>query len=153
VKRIKDLKTRQGGVYSITHDASVEDAARKFVETDVSSFVVYDGETLVGIFTKNDLVRCCAQYPDGIRNRKVAQFMKRDPYTATIHDDLDDVITEMIAKGFRHVPILEDGRAVGIVTPIDILEHQKGLLRGEHEELIRYVRGGQDVIGLRSPRA
>jgi signal-transduction protein with cAMP-binding, CBS, and nucleotidyltransferase domain len=47
----------------------------------------------------------------------------------------------MVAKGFRHVPILEHGRVIGMVTPIDILEHQKGLLRGEHEDLVRYIRG------------
>jgi CBS domain-containing protein len=141
VKRIKDLKTRQGGVQSISQDASVEEAVRRFLETDVGSFVVYDGEKLVGIFTKNDLVRCCGSHPEGVREAKVAQYMKRNPYTASVHQNLDDVIEEMIAKGFRHVPILEDGRAVGMVTPIDILEHQKGLLQGEHEELVRYIRG------------
>ncbi len=141
MKRIKDLRTRRGGVQGISQDDSVEEAVRRFLDADVSSLVVYDGEKLVGIFTKNDLVRCCAQHPDGTRGLKIAQYMKRNPYTASTHDNLDDVIEVMIAKGFRHVPILEDGRAVGMVTPIDILEHQKGLLRGEHEELIRYIRG------------
>jgi CBS domain-containing protein len=141
VKRIKDLRTRRGGVQSIHQDASVEEAVRMLLETDVGSLVVYEGEKLVGIFTKNDLVRCCAGHSDGLRKVKVEQYMKRDPYTASIEHNLDDVIEVMIAKGFRHVPILEHGRAVGMVTPIDILEHQKDLLRGEHEELIRYIRG------------
>ncbi len=141
MKRITDLKTRRGGVQGVSQDASVEEAVRKFLDTDVSSLVVYDGEKLVGIFTKNDLVRCCARHPDGIRKVKVAQYMKRNPYTASAQQNLDDVIEVMVAKGFRHVPILEHGRAVGMVTPIDILEHQKGLLRGEHEELVRYIRG------------
>jgi CBS domain-containing protein len=141
VKRITDLKTRRGGVQSVSQDASVEEAVRKFLDRDVSSLVVYDDEKLVGIFTKNDLARCCAQHPDGIRKVKVAQYMKRNPYTASTEQNLDDVIEVMVAKGFRHVPILEHGRAVGMVTPIDILEHQKGLLRGEHEELVRYIRG------------
>ena len=141
MKRITDLKTRRGGVQGVSQDASVEEAVRKFFDTDVSSLVVYDGEKLVGIFTKNDLVRCCAQHPDGIRKVKVAQYMKRNPYTASIQQNLDDVIEVMVAKGFRHVPILEHGRAVGMVTPIDILEYQKGLLDREQEEFIRYIRG------------
>lgn len=142
MKRIKDLKTRRGGVQSISQGDSVEKAVHKFLDANVSSLVVYDGDKLVGIFTKNDLVRCCAQHPDGIRDLKVAQYMKRDPYTASIDDNLDEVIEMAVSKHFRHVPILENGRAVGMVTPIDILEHQKGLLRGEHEDLIRYIRGG-----------
>lgn len=141
MKRITDLKTRRGGVQGVSQDASVEEAVRKFLDTDVSSLVVYDGEKLVGIFTKSDLVRCCARHPDGIRKVKVAQYMRRNPYTASVQENLDDVIEVMVTKGFRHVPILEDGRAVGIVTPIDILEHQLGLLRGEHEELVRYIKG------------
>ena len=140
MKRIKDLRTRRGGVQGISPDAFVEEAVRKFLDMDISALVVDDGKKLVGIFTKNDLVRCCAQHPDGIRKVKVAQYMKRNPYTASADQNLDDVIEVMLAKGFRHVPILEHGRAVGMVTPIDILEHQKGLLRGEHEELIRYIR-------------
>jgi len=141
VKRIKDLRTRRGGVQGISPDAFVEEAVRKFLDMDISALVVDDGKKLVGIFTKNDLVRCCAQHPDGIRTVKVAQYMKQNPYTASAHANLDEVIEVMIAKGFRHVPILVEGRAVGMVTPIDILEHQKGLLRGEHEELARYIRG------------
>ena len=141
MKRITDLKTRRGGVQSISQDASVEEAVRKFVATEVGSLVVYDGEKLVGIFTKNDLVRCCAQHPEGIRKVKVAQYMRRNPYTASVQQNLDDVIEVMVAKGFRHVPILEHGRAVGMVTPLDILEHQMGLLRGEHQELVRYIQG------------
>jgi CBS domain-containing protein len=141
VKRIKDLTTRRGGVQSVAHDASVEEAARKFIDADVGSLVVYDGEKLVGIFTKNDLVRCVARHPDGIGDQKVSSHMKRNPYTASIHDDLDAVITKMIEGDFRHVPVLDGDRAVGMVTPIDILEHQKGLLAGQHEELVRYIRG------------
>ena len=141
MKRITDLKTRRGGVQSVSQDSSVEEAVRKFIDTDVGSVVVYDGEKLVGIFTKNDLVRCCAQHPEGIRKVKVAQYMRRNPYTASVQQNLDDVIEVMVAKGFRHVPILEHGRAVGMVTPLDILEHQMGLLRGEHLELVRYIQG------------
>lgn len=107
----------------------------------MSALVVYKGDKLVGIFTKNDLVRCCQQQPDGIRNLTIAPYMGRNLYSAGIHDNLDDVIEVMIARGIRHVPITEGGRAVGMVTPIDILEHQKGLLKGEHEELIRYIQG------------
>lgn len=141
MKRIKDLKTRRGGVHGIPQDAAVEEAVHRFLETDVSSLVVYEGDKLVGIFTKNDLVRCCARHPDGIRKVKVEQYMKRNPFTADIRDNLDDVIGAMIKRGFRHVPVLEQGRAVGMVTPIDILEHQKGLLGGEKDELVRYIRG------------
>jgi len=141
VKRIKDLKTRCGGVHGISRGASVLESAHKFIEADVSALVVYDGEKFVGIFTKNDLVRCCGTHQEGIRGIKVEQFMKRNPYTADIHANLDDVIKVMIEKGFRHVPVLEEGRPVGMVTPIDILAYQKELLSGDRDQLMRYIHG------------
>jgi signal-transduction protein with cAMP-binding, CBS, and nucleotidyltransferase domain len=47
----------------------------------------------------------------------------------------------MVKRGFRHVPVLEGGRAVGMVTSEDILTHQNEILQVEREELVRYVQG------------
>jgi CBS domain-containing protein len=141
VERIKDLKSRRIGTVGISKDASVPDAARQFLEHDVSALIVYDGESLAGIFTKNDLVRCCARHPDRIADLEVADHMKRDLYTVQIDADLDEVIEKMVEGDFRHVPVLDGQRVVGMVTPIDILVYQKGALAGEREELIRYVQG------------
>ena len=57
VKRIKDLRTRGLGTVGIQQESSVEDAVREFLATDLGALVVYDGKKLVGIFTRNDLVR------------------------------------------------------------------------------------------------
>ncbi len=142
MKRIKDLKTRAVGTHGISRDASVADAVREFIAKDISALIVYDGERLAGIFTKNDLMRCCARHPgEDIRELKVADFMKKDVFTASIHSNLEEVIDVMVKKGFRHVPVLDGDRVVGMVTPIDILVHQKGHLAGEHEELVRYIQG------------
>jgi CBS domain-containing protein len=141
VKRIKDLRTRAVGTHGIQRDATVSEAVREFLDKGISALVVYDGERLAGIFTKNDLVRCCAKCPDGIRDVKVEDFMKKDVFTASIHSDLNEVIEVMVEKGFRHVPILDGDRVVGMVTPIDILVYQKGHLSGERKELIRYIQG------------
>jgi CBS domain-containing protein len=141
VKRIKGLKSRTIGTLGISRDASIADAVRELVKHDVSALVVYDGERLAGIFTKNDLVRCCAQHPDGIGGLGVTDYMKRDIYTAQVDSNLDEVIEHMVEGGFRHVPVLDGDRVVGMVTPIDVLVHQKGSLKGEREELVRYIQG------------
>jgi CBS domain-containing protein len=141
VKRIKDLRSRAIGTLGIARDASIVDAVRELVKHDVSALVVYDGERLAGIFTKNDLVRCCAHHPDGIGGLRVADYMKRDLYTAQVDSNLDEVVERMVEGGFRHVPVLDGDRVVGMVTPIDVLVHQKGALVGEREELVRYIQG------------
>ena len=141
MKRIKDLKTRGVGTHGIQREASVADAVREFLEKDVSALVVYDGEKMVGIFTKNDLVRCCSCDPDGIRGLKVRDHMKTGVFTTTVDADLDDVMKVMTDKGFRHVPVLEGNRVVGMVTSIDILVHQRTHFGEQTDELLRYIQG------------
>jgi CBS domain-containing protein len=141
VKRIKDLRTRGLGTHGIQQESSVEDAVREFLARDLSALVVYDGKRLVGIFTKNDLVRCVGDHPDGIRGIKVGDYMKTNLFTATVDANLDEVMEVMVEKGFRHVPVLEGDEVVGMVTSSDILIHQKSHLGGERDELVRYIQG------------
>ena len=141
MKRIKDLKTRGVGTHGIQREASVEDAVREFFEKEVSALVVYDGEEMVGIFTKNDLVRCCSCHPDGTRGLKVGDHMETRVFTTTVDSDLDEVMKVMMDKGFRHVPVLEGNRVVGMVTSVDILVYQRTHLGAERDELLRYIQG------------
>ena len=135
------LRKRNIDIHGIQQTASVEDAVTSFIDKKISALVVYEGEQLAGIFTKNDLVRCCARFPDGIRELPVSEVMKTNLYTTTPDADLDDVMAVMVKRGFRHVPVLEGGRAVGMVTSEDILTHQNEILQVEREELVRYVQG------------
>ena len=141
MKRIKDLKTRAIGTYGIAHTASIVDAARELVDKNIGALIVYDGDKMVGLFTKNDLVRTCAEHPDGLATLTVGARMKTDIYTSTMDANLDDVVAVMIEKGFRHVPVLEADQVVGMITSIDILLYQRDLLSQENVNLMRYIRG------------
>ena len=141
MKRIRGLRSRPIGTVSIEHDASIAEAVLTFREHDVSGLVVYEGGALAGIFTKNDLVRCCCDHPNGHQGCTVADYMTRDIFTAPADADLETVAERMIDGDFRHVPVTENGRVVGMVTPIDILIHQKSALATEREDLVRYIRG------------
>ena len=135
------LKSRSVAVQRVPQTASVADAVASFIDNEISALVVRDGEKLTGIFTKNDLVRCCAAHPDGVLDLRISEVMKAGPHTTTPDEDLDDVMETMVKRGFRHVPVLEAGRAIGMVTAQDILIHQNELLQVEREELVRYVQG------------
>ena len=135
------LRSRNVVIHGIEQTASVGDAVASFIEKKISALVVYEGEQLAGIFTKNDLVRCCAGHPDGVRKLQVSEAMKTDLYTTTPDADLDDVMEAMVKRGFRHVPVLDGGRTVGMVTQQDILAHQNEILGVEREELRRYIQG------------
>ena len=141
MKRIKNLRTRGLGTYGIGRQASVEEAVREFLDKEVGALVVYDGEAMVGIFTKNDLVRCCSRNPAGIRDAEVGDYMKTDVFTVPVDADLDEVMKVMIDRGFRHVPVLEGSTVVGMVTAMDILLYERAHLGDQRDELLRYIHG------------
>jgi len=119
----------------------VVDAVALFLDKKIGALAVYEGEQLTGIFTKNDLVRCCAGHPDGVRELQISEVMKTNLYTTVPDADLDDVMEVMVTRGFRHVPVLEGRRAVGMVTSQDILAHQNEILQVERKELLGYIQG------------
>ena len=143
MRRVKDLlRSREATVHGIQQTGSVHEAVVEFLDKKISSLAVYDGERLAGIFTKNDLVRCCHRQLGDLSKLKVGEAMKRDVFTSTPDADLDEVLAVMVEGEFRHVPVVENGRAIGMLTSQDILVHQHELVQVEREEIIRYVRDG-----------
>ena len=142
MRRVKDLlRSREVVVQGIPQTASVREAVAEFLDKKVSALVVYDGEQIAGIFTKNDLVRCCNERPDDVGKLMVADLMKKDLFTTTPDADLDDVMAVMVEREFRHVPVVEGKRAIGMLSSLDILAHQNEILQVDHQDLLRYIRG------------
>lgn len=114
--------------------ATVAEAARAMREARVGGLMVVDGDRLVGVFTERDaLFRVVADGRDANVTR-LADVMTRDPQT--IHPDARFAqALELMHEGrFRHVPVVEDGRLVGMVSARDALGPE---LEGFVYELLR----------------
>lgn len=98
---------------------TIGEAAQKMVERGVSSAVVSDYGTLIGIVTERDLTRAVAGRVHSSEAR-VREWMTADPVTLGRDASADEAAKIMLDNGFRHVPIVEDGRAVGIVSIRDV---------------------------------
>ena len=133
------LRSREVAIEAIQQTASVQEAVARFLGKKINALVAYDGERLVGIFTTNDLVRCCNEHPLDVGKLKVAEVMKTNPFTTTPEADLDDVMAMMVQRGFRHVPVVEGKQAVGMLTSLDILAHQNEMLQVDRNDLLRYL--------------
>jgi CBS domain-containing protein len=97
-------------------DILVGKAARMMLERDAGAIVILDGERLVGILTERDVVfRVVAQGLDAAATR-VADVMTRDPQTVDAGKPFGYALVVMHREGFRHMPVVEDGRVVGIVS-------------------------------------
>ncbi len=103
--------------------ASLFDAAGLMRVGRLGSIAICEGDRLIGILTETDLVRAIAGRRDPA-STTVADYMSRDPVTADVMDDSFAVAERMANRGFRHLPVMEHGRLIGMVSARDLLRLQ-----------------------------
>jgi CBS domain-containing protein len=117
VSTVRDLMTSD--VLSVDPSDTIGETAQLMVERGVSSAVVSDYGNLIGIVTERDLTRAVAGRVHSSEAR-VREWMTADPLTLGPDAAPAEAANIMLDNGFRHVPIVEDGRAVGIVSIRDV---------------------------------
>jgi CBS domain-containing protein len=104
---------------TVAADERLADAAKRMVERGVGAVLVLKGETLDGILTERDLMKAVAAgYRD---DAKVGDWMTRHPETIEADDSTGHAAALMIHGGFRHLPVLDQGRIAGIVSIRDLM--------------------------------
>jgi CBS domain-containing protein len=95
------------------------EAAKRMVARGVGAVLVMEGERLEGILTERDLMRAVAMgYSDDAR---VRDWMTRHPETVEASDATDHAASLMIHGGFRHLPVVDQGRVAGIISIRDLM--------------------------------
>jgi signal-transduction protein with cAMP-binding, CBS, and nucleotidyltransferase domain len=106
---------------AVPSSMAVDDAIRAMHERATDCLLVVDDEHLVGIFTDRDAVVKAAD--KRLQLYRVEDFMTADPVVLRHDDTLAVAIHKMAVGGFRHIPIVEAGKPVGVVTAADIFRH------------------------------
>jgi CBS domain-containing protein len=109
------------GVFSISPGASVLEAAGEMRAQDVGSLAVIHQHRLVGIITERDVVASLADGEEPATTL-VSHRMTEDPVVASPQDGIEEVAARMVVIGVRHLPVVEDGKVVGMVSIRDMLE-------------------------------
>jgi CBS domain-containing protein len=98
---------------------TVEEVAKQMVAKDVGAVLVFDGDGLAGILTERDVLWGVA---DGIgADTLVAERMTQNPETLDADDTTDHAAMLMIHGGFRHLPVVEEGKVVGMLSIRDLM--------------------------------
>lgn len=131
------------GVLSIGSSALVSDAASLLAENRIGSLVVSDdnGATAVGILSERDIVRELARSGVSCMSKSVSDYMTKKIVTCTSETSAQDVLSQMTEGRFRHMPVVEDGKLVGLVTLGDVVKAQLSELAMEKEALQGMIMG------------
>jgi CBS domain-containing protein len=118
---IKNVMERNK-VVSAPPETSVEAAARLMAERGVGAVLVVEGKRLIGIFTERDAVfRVVAKGRDPGATR-LAEVMTKEPMTIAPDDSFGYAMLTMHENGFRHLPVIENGAPVGVVSARNALD-------------------------------
>lgn len=137
---VRQVLLRKGGmVYTIHPQATVLEALRKLAKHDIGALLVIEGDRLLGIFSERDYARKLVLLGRFSKDTRVEEVMTREVVTVTPETTLEEAMRLMTEHRVRHLPVLEEGRVVGVVSIGDavkaIITEQEVLI----EELSRYV--------------
>jgi CBS domain-containing protein len=103
---------------TVEQETALVDAARAMTERRVGAVLIVSGGRLTGILTERDVLRAVAS---GDVGGDVAAWMTRGPETVDADESTEQAGVVMIHGGFRHLPVLDDGAPVGIVSIRDLM--------------------------------
>ena len=116
------LGARRGVVFSITPGDTVYSGLEKLADKDVGVLVVLQGDRLVGVLSERDCARKLDLRGRTARSTAVRDVMTTEVLYVTPGHTIDQCVASMRQDRVRHLPVLEDGRVVGVVSARDILE-------------------------------
>jgi CBS domain-containing protein len=115
--KVADVMSRT--LLTVDPTTTLSEAAERMTDRGVGAALVLSGESVSGILTERDVLRAVAT--GTVEGTHVAAWMTRDPDTVDVGESLGQAAAIMIHGGFRHLPVLDGGRPVGIVSIRDLM--------------------------------
>lgn len=141
VQRILKSKSTND-VFTVQPGTSVADAAGVLSSKRIGSLVVTaDGKTPLGILSERDIVREIGKRGPGCLNELVDDMMTKKVQTCEKSERADDVLARMTEGRFRHMPVMENGEMVGLITLGDVVKARLSELSMEKEALTGMIMG------------
>lgn len=135
------LQKKGNAVFSVTPDSSVYDALEYLEEKNLGCLVVLENETLIGVFTERDYARKVILKGRSSKETSIRDIMSSKPIFVDCDTSIDDCMELMTDKFIRHLPVLENGKMIGLVSIGDIVKYIIDEKNFIIENLEHYITG------------
>ena len=147
---VKQLLQGKGhDIWSIGPEASVYDAIAKMAQEEVGALVVLEGESLVGVVSERDYARKVVLQGRSSRDTKIKDIMTTRVAYARPDQSVEDCMAMMTEKRIRHLPVIQDGKVLGMVSSGDLTHWLVEDRSGEIRELVDIAGHRRDGRGER----
>jgi CBS domain-containing protein len=133
------LAQKSGALIHVRSDDMVFKALTQMRDNRVRSVLVIDDEVLVGIVSQGDCAIKVLLPGLDAKTTVISQVMTRNPITVKLGDQIDACMALMSAKGFRHLPVLEAGKVVGVISIGDVVKDTIRDLKLNVNDLMGYI--------------
>jgi len=138
VRAILDAKGRQ--VVSIGADAKVSSAVKMLSERRIGAVLVLAGGKIEGIISERDIVRVLGERGPAVLDETVRVVMTSKVMTCRRADTVSLLMEKMTEGKFRHLPVVEDGEVIGLVSIGEVVKHRVMEYENEQEALRDYIK-------------
>jgi CBS domain-containing protein len=114
----------KASLYSVSPSTTVGEAISLMARHRIGSALIMEDGKLIGIFTERDTVRAISQSHDA-PDHEISSWMTRDPKTVSPDVEADTALKTMLDNGFRHLPVVEGGEVIGMVSMRDLAAEQR----------------------------
>jgi CBS domain-containing protein len=138
---VKNILAGKGGdVVTIEPTADLAAAAKLLTERHIGVVIILGADQrVIGILSERDIVRALAEHGAAALNKPVSQVMTRDVKTCSDDDTIGDLMGRMTTGKFRHMPVVQQGKLIGIVSIGDVV-------KGRVEEIGQETKALRDYI-------
>ncbi|PKQ08381.1 MAG: inosine-5-monophosphate dehydrogenase [Alphaproteobacteria bacterium HGW-Alphaproteobacteria-12] len=136
------LKAKGTDVTSVSPDTTLRDVAVLLTERRIGAAVVIQDKKVMGIVSERDIVKAVAGGGGNALNAPVRDVMTSRVITCSLNDSVDELMDSMTMGRFRHLPVIENGELVGIVSIGDVVKHRIAETVMETEALRLYIANG-----------
>jgi CBS domain-containing protein len=139
VKSILSVKGHD--VLTITPTTTLAEAAKTLAEKRIGALVITGADNrIVGIVTERDIVRAIAAHGASALTMAVSEFMTRKVVTCSEADTVASIMEQMTAGKFRHIPVVETHKLVGIISIGDVVKWRLHEMEQEHSAMRDYIQ-------------
>lgn len=134
------LEAKGHNVVSIGEAQSVTQAAALLAERRIGAVPVMRGEEVAGIFSERDVIHCLAEDGPAALDRLVADVMTAPAITVAPGESVLAALALMTRRRIRHLPVVEGGRCIGLVSIGDLVKYRIERIEAEAEAMRSYIQ-------------
>ena len=135
------LQRKRGEIWTVSPHASVYDAMAMMSDHNVGALLVMEADLLVGVIAERDYARKIALKGKSSRETPVEDIISKNPVTVSPAEKVFDCMRLMSEKRVRHLPVLDDGRIVGVISIGDLVNRIISTQSATIEHLEKYIAG------------